>query len=132
VTAEPRAAVADTREFVEQAISCFEFKQYRAAVVLSWVGATAVLYDFVVAQELTALNVEAKKRNSKWKDAKTADDRALMSEHDVLQVLHAISVIGKNVKQELEPRPKLRNGCGHPNSLKIASTPSPLTSRFPS
>jgi hypothetical protein len=110
----------DTREFVEQAISCFEFKQYRAAVVLSWVGAMALLYDYVVTHELVSFNAEANKRNSKWKDAKTADDLALMKEYDFLQVLQAISVIGKNVKQELEPRLQLRNGCGHPNSLKIA------------
>ena len=42
-----------------------------------------------------------------------------MKEHDFLQVLEAISVIGKSVKNELETCLKLRNGCGHPNSLKI-------------
>lgn len=110
----------DTRDFVEHAIACFEFKQYRAAVVLSWVGAIALIYDYVVAHELAAFNTEAKKRNAKWKDAKTTDDLTLMKEYDFLQVLHAISVIGKNVKQELEPRLTLRNGCGHPNSLQIA------------
>jgi hypothetical protein len=30
-------------------------------------------------------------------------------------------MIGKNVKQELEACLKLRNACGHPNSLKIGS-----------
>lgn len=110
----------DTRAFAEQAVSCFEHNLYRAAVVLSWVGALALLYDVVVQHHLIAFNAEAKKRNAKWKAAKTADDLALMGEHDFLQVLHAISVIGKNVKQELESRLKLRNGCGHPNSLQIA------------
>jgi hypothetical protein len=110
----------DTRAFAEQAISCFEHKLYRAAVVLSWVGALALLYDEVVVSHLAAFNTEAKARNAKWKNAVTVDDLALMGEHDFLQVLHAISVIGKNVKQELEPRLKLRNGCGHPNSLQIA------------
>jgi hypothetical protein len=110
----------DTQAFVEQAISCFERDLHRAAVVLSWVGAVALLYDHVVANELVAFNAEAKRRDSKWKIAKNADDLALMGEHEFLQVLHAISVIGKNVKQELEPRLKLRNGCGHPNSLQIA------------
>ena len=28
-------------------------------------------------------------------------------------------MIGKNVKQELEGCLKLRNGCGHPNTLKL-------------
>ena len=34
--------------------------------------------------------------------------------------LGAISVLGKSVKTELEGCLKLRNGCGHPNSLRIS------------
>ena len=52
-------ADADTRSFVEQAIACLEHKLYRAAVVLSWVGAVSVLYNHVVANELAAFNAEA-------------------------------------------------------------------------
>lgn len=110
----------DTRAFVEQAISCLEHKLFRAAVVLSWVGAVAVLYDHVITNELATFNAQAPKHVQKWKVAKTADDLALMPEHDFLQVLHAISVVGKSVKQELEARLKLRNGCGHPNSLALS------------
>jgi hypothetical protein len=64
-------------------------------------------------------NQEAKRRYSKWKEAKSTDDLALMQEYDFLQILAAISVIGKNVKQELEQCLQLRNACGHPNSLAI-------------
>jgi len=42
-----------------------------------------------------------------------------MKEHDFLDVLESISLIGKNVKQELQQSLQLRNACGHPNSLKI-------------
>ncbi len=49
-----------------------------------------------------------------------ADDLARMKEHEFLQVLEAISVIGKSVKNELESALKHRNGVGHPNSLKFA------------
>jgi hypothetical protein len=105
--------------FVEEAIACFESKLYRAAVVLSWIGAISVLYEWVVNNKLAAFNMEAKRRNPKWKDANTKDDLALMKEWDFLQILEAISVVGKSVKQELEKCLELRNGCGHPNSLKI-------------
>jgi hypothetical protein len=43
-----------------------------------------------------------------------------MKEHDFLDVLESISVLGKNVKQELQKCLQLRNGCGHPNTLQIA------------
>lgn len=118
----PKLKNADTQAFVEETISCFETKLYRAAVVLSWVGALSVIYEYVVANRLTDFNAEAQRRDAKWRPAKTADDLARMKEHDFLQVAEAISIIGKSVKGELENCLKLRNGCGHPNSLKIGPT----------
>jgi len=110
----------NTYSFVEQAINCFEAEFYRAAVVLSWIGAISVLYEHVKKNELAAFNEEAIRRFPKWKPAKTKDDLARMKEKDFLGGLEGISVIGKSVKDELEGCLKLRNGCGHPNSLKIA------------
>ena len=109
-----------TAAFVDEAVRCFEAKLYRAAVVLSWVGAVSLLYGHVIKNELSAFNTEAKRRNTKWKDAKKSDDLTRMKESDFLDVLEAISVIGKSIKQELKVCLRLRNGCGHPSSLRIA------------
>lgn len=109
----------DTQAFLEEAIKCYESRLYRAAVVLSWVGALSLLYDYIIKNKLVEFNAEAKKREPKWYEAKKRDDFARMKEHDFLQVLGAISVIGKSVKDELEGCLKFRNGCGHPNSLRI-------------
>lgn len=109
-----------TSKFVEEAIACYEARLYRAAVVLSWVGALSVLYDYVVLNKLSDFNAEALRRNAKWKEAKTADDLARMKESEFLDVAEGISLIGKSVKHEIDGCLKLRNGCGHPNSLKIS------------
>jgi hypothetical protein len=111
---------ADVRDFVDEAIACAEAAHHRAAVVLSWVGALAVLYEVVVAGHLAAFNTEAQRRDVKWRPAKTADDLARMKEHDFLQILETLSIVGKSVKAELEGCLKLRNGCGHPNTLKVS------------
>lgn len=116
------STVADpgTKNFIEEAIVCLETELLRAAVVLSWVGSVGILYEQVVQNHLNVFNAEAKRRDSKWRDASTPDDLARMKEHEFLNVLEAISVIGKNVKQELQNNClKLRNACGHPNSLQI-------------
>ncbi len=47
---------ADTKAFVQEAISCFEGRLCRAAVVLSWVGAVSVLYEHVIVAKLVAFN----------------------------------------------------------------------------
>jgi hypothetical protein len=110
---------ADTLNFLDEAVTCLETGLLRAAVVLSWVGAISLLYRHIVATSLTGFNTEAARRDPKWKLAKTEDDLALMKEHEFLNVLEGISVIGKSVKQELQSSLTLRNACGHPNSYKL-------------
>jgi hypothetical protein len=110
----------ETKNFVDEAISCFEAHQYRAAVVLSWVGAVSLLYDHVVMHALSGFNTEATRRNPKHRPANTRDDLARLKETDFLDCLEGCSVIGKSVRKELGVCLDLRNGCGHPNSLKIA------------
>lgn len=111
----------ETRAFLTEAIVCAEHSLFRAAVVLSWEGALSVLQHEVVSQHLTAFNAEALRRNAKWKAAKTTNDLARMKESVFLEVCEAISMIGQNLRQELEAALKLRNACGHPNTLKISS-----------
>ena len=115
----PKLKNDDARAFLLEAIVCAEQSLFRAAVVLSWVGAMALLHDHVVNHYLTAFNAEATARDPKWKPAKNADDLSPMKERTFLDIVDKISVIGKNVKQELVTCLDLRNGCGHPNSLKI-------------
>jgi hypothetical protein len=110
----------DAKEFIEEAVQCLEHGQYRAAVVFSWVGAMSILHDSVVKNHLVSFNIEALRRDSKWKTAKNSDDLGRMTERNFLDVLEAIGLIGNNVKQTLQNQClKLRNGCGHPSSLKI-------------
>ena len=78
--------------------------------------------DAFDANKLAEFNAEALRRWPKWNAAKTGDELAVMKEADFLQVLQAISVIGKNVREELEACLRYRNACGHPSSLKIVET----------
>ena len=111
----------DTRSFVEEAIKCYEAELYRSAVVMSWLAAVNILHKEVVANHLGRFNAEAKRIDGRWKDARTTDDLGRMGEAEFLDRIAAISVIGKNVKEELQKALKLRNGCGHPNSLRVSA-----------
>lgn len=84
------------------------------------VGAMDVLHQHVHQNHLAAFNAEAKRVNSKWKPAKSQDDIGKMGESDFLDRIEALSIIGKNVKAQLKGCLDLRNGCGHPNSLKVS------------
>jgi hypothetical protein len=72
--------------------------------------------------QLSAFNVEAKRRDAKWRGAKTTDDIGRLKEYDCLEALASIGVLGKNVKRELQDNClALRNRRGHPNSRKLSS-----------
>lgn len=108
-----------TRAFVAEAVQCYEAGLYRSAIVMSWLAAIGVLHNEVAANHLLAFNAEAKKVDAKWKVAATTDDLGRMKEGDFLDRISTIGVIGKNVKAQLQGGLNLRNGCGHPNSLKV-------------
>lgn len=107
------------QKFVEEAILCLEHGLLRSAVVMSWIGAVAILYDHVVKNDLAKFNAEAVSRFPKWKKALDVAGLTNMKEYDFLQVIDAIGVIDKNVKHELEECLKRRNSCGHPNAYQI-------------
>jgi hypothetical protein len=120
-----RVTCLQTAEFLNEAIGCFEAGYYRACIVLSWVGATSLLYDCVIQHHLADFNKEAQARDTKWRPAKTKDDLARMKESDFLDIiaLPPLSIIGKNVKEELKNNClQLRNACGHPSSFALGET----------
>jgi hypothetical protein len=111
----------DVREFVEEAISCLESNLHKTAIVTFWLAAVTVLHRHVINKYLSAFNSEAKRIDSKWKIAVTADDLGRMKQSDFLDRINAVSMIGKNTKSQLIKALDLRNGRGHPSSLKISS-----------
>lgn len=115
----PKIKDKDAKSFLAEAIVCAEQSLPRAAIVLSWVGAMAILQKEIVHKHLTAFNAEALKRDAKWKSAKKSDDFGRLRESTFLEISQAVGLLGKNVKQELDACLTLRNGCGHPNSLKV-------------
>lgn len=108
-----------TRAFAEEATHAYEAGLYRSAIVMSWVTAIDVLYQTVLDQHLNTFNIEAKRVDADWKSAKDRDGLALMKEREFLIRASAIGLIGKNVKAALIECLDRRNGCGHPNSLKL-------------
>jgi hypothetical protein len=110
------------KEFVEEAVQCYTFRLYRAAVVLSWVGAVALLQTHIFNSLLDVFNNAAAVRYPKrWKAAATVADLAQISEHQLLQVLDDIGVIGAATKKELQNCLDLRNSCGHPTELQVGA-----------
>lgn len=109
------------RKFIEECVLCYENGLYRSSVVMGWLAAIDILHHEVIINHLDRFNAEAQRVDGRWKKAITADDLGRMKESDFLDRLASISVIGKNVKEELQKALILRNAAGHPNSLRVSS-----------
>lgn len=118
----PKIKSEKNREFLAEAVSCFEHKNLRAASVLAWIGAVSLLYDHVFQHALAKVNAEWIKRHVKNKPVVTIDDFSDIKEFDFLDLIETAGVIGKNVKLELKQCLQFRNGCGHPNNLVVGET----------
>lgn len=119
-----KVADDETKAFVSEAIQCHESGLYRSAVVMSWLGAVSVLHKHVHSKRLADFNAEAKRVDGRWKAAATTDDLGRMNEDRFLDTIERLSIIGKNVKESLKECLKRRNGCGHPNSMKVSTNQS--------
>jgi hypothetical protein len=109
------------RAFVGEAIGCFDANHYRAAVVLTWVGAMHLLQEHIIKNHLTAFNVAGKARfRDNWKVVSGEKHFAAMQDRDVLEVCQDASILDKAEKAELIQRLDLRNRCGHPNAVSLA------------
>ena len=113
---------AEVRHFVEEALGAYETGLYRSAIVMTWVGAMAMLHRHVHAHYLAAFNSEAQRVDSRWRQARSVDDLGRMREADFLDRLVGLSIISKDVKAELRHCLNRRNSCGHPNSLKVGAS----------
>lgn len=107
------------RDFVIEAVRCVEERLWRAAVVMSWIGAVRHMQDLVVANHLPAFNAALLKRWNKAKVITNVEGFSAMQEADFLQVCEDVGLLDKSSKKLLLQRLDLRNAAGHPNSVKL-------------
>lgn len=113
-----------TQTFVREAVSCHEHGFYRAAVIMSWIGAMSMLQRHTVECHLDDFNAVACQKGRNWRQAKTFDDLSRIRESEFLDRLSDISVISSDVKKELRECLGRRNSCSHPNSFVTAEQTS--------
>ncbi len=110
------------RSFVQEAVNCLRAGHLRAAVVLSWIGAIAVLQSYVVTNRLAEFNVDAKSNGLLKRDARGTADFSRVKEADFLDSAERIGSLSNAVKKELKVCLDRRNNCGHPNDYIVTET----------
>lgn len=111
---------AEQKSFLEEAITCYEVKSYRAAIIMTWLLTVDVLYEYVIMHRLTDFNF-AMAKNGKYKAFSIAkkEDFSELKENDFIMFLVSAGVITKDQRKILDEKLGIRNTAAHPNSIEI-------------
>ncbi|HKJ33082.1 MAG TPA: hypothetical protein VKA34_14695 [Balneolales bacterium] len=109
------------KSFLEEAINCFEIKSYRAAVMLTWLLAMDILYEFILIPDNlkkfnTAIHAHGKYKKLNISIKENFSD---IKESDFIELLRVAKLISKDRRKILDEKLGIRNTCAHPNSIII-------------
>ena len=112
---------AQSRSFVEEAITCAENGTHRAAIIMAWCGAVSVLQEYVLSSHLAAFNEDALRNKLLKNPAQLISDmRDISKESHFIESLARISVIDDATKKSLKRCLDRRNEVGHPSEVRVS------------
>ena len=110
------------RDFLNEALSCYKVKAYRAAIVMAWNLAYDHLMGWLLddAARLAQLNDGIKKRFPKLTVVVAVrDDFDELKESQVIDACRTARLLNKNVVEILESKLKRRNTVAHPSTVIV-------------
>jgi hypothetical protein len=110
------------RVFLEEAISCYKVKAYRAAIVMTW----NLTYDHLIRWIFTdparvaALNVAfAKRFQKKPPTVVVSQDLEDIREFDVVESCGTVGLVSSNIVKILREKLTKRNIAAHPSAVLV-------------
>ncbi|MGF1474688.1 MAG: hypothetical protein ACFB6S_03905 [Geminicoccaceae bacterium] len=110
------------RDFLNEALSCYKVKAYRATIVMVWNLAYDHLMEWLLADttRLDRLNNAIQKRfPKKLVNISVRDDFGEIKESEVIAACRTARLLNKNVVEILEAKLKRRNTVAHPSTVVV-------------
>lgn len=110
------------KEFLKEALDCFETGANRAAVVMVWLLTLDHLFECVLQHHLSAFNFALAKNTDKRVSVSVIsrrDDFGDMPESRFIELCRSANVISNDVRKILDEKLGTRNSCAHPSGVVI-------------
>jgi hypothetical protein len=117
----PRIGNADQRTYLEETMTCFRHRAFRASVVMAWNLAYDHVCNVVLAKHLAAFNAQLPLSFPKA-DILTItrrNDFTVLRETQVLQVCKSANIITNALFKNLSARLDKRNAAAHPSGVAV-------------
>jgi hypothetical protein len=107
------------RGYLDEALVCFRYEAFRAAIVMTWNLAYDHLCEFVLAKHLAAFNTQLPKSFSKPGISAVArrDDFSELKEYEVLHACRSAHIISGSLHKVLKEKLDRRNVAAHPSGV---------------
>lgn len=118
-----QSAPVQYRDYLGEAVACYEGGQYRAAILMVWAATVQHLYDAVATHHgglkaLEAANASRYGASKAYRTVSKGADLLYLSESQFIQLAEDAGLINRNARQVLTERLNLRNRCGHPTGYR--------------
>lgn len=108
------------KEFLKEAIDCFEIGANRAAIIMTWILAMDHMFAYILAHKLTEFNTALSKDKSvKISCVSQRDDFTELKETKFIELCRAAGIISNDVRKILDQKLGTRNSCAHPSGVTV-------------
>jgi hypothetical protein len=119
---EHKVPIGTNKDFLKEAIDCFEAGANRATILMAWNLAMDHLFSYILAQKLSAFNAvlaQNADKSVKVKVITQRDDFTEMKETKFIEFCRSAHIISNDVRKILDQKLGTRNSCAHPSGVTI-------------
>ncbi len=112
----------DTRDFLREAIDCFEAGANRAAIIMTWVLTFDHFLNWLFANKLSEFNRAFAASNSQGRVKTIAkiEDFEDINEDRIITTCRTAGIVTGGIQKTLKEGLDTRNTAAHPSNVKIA------------
>lgn len=119
-----RRAPASYRQYLEEAIDCYEASAYRGAVLMVWAATIDHIYSVIEGHRsgfklLQAENLRRFGTSSSYRKISKKNDLFYINDGNFFLICEDAGVFNKNARNLLEDALRTRNRCGHPTGYMV-------------
>lgn len=109
------------KQFLKEAISCYEIQSYRATIIMIWILAIDHMYEYIFNnnKRLSEFNKILSNQNFKIKTISDRDDFIELKESKFIEICRFANIITTDTKKIMDEKLGIRNSCAHPNDMLV-------------
>ena len=117
---EHKLPTGANKDFLKEAIDCFEIGANRAAITMAWILTVDHLFTYILAHKLEDFNTAlAKDKGVKINAVSQRDDFTEIKETKFIELCRAAGIISNDVRKIMDQKLGTRNSCAHPSGVTV-------------